>query len=480
VNSGRSGSATGSAGKARYGLLLVVLLGLGVRLLYVAVGVERACTEQGLPADCLLGDQTFYNAAANRLADGEGFVEPFAPGNPFEASDEPAADHPPLTLLVYAPVSWLADVPPLEWIDDDTTESHARLHRLWSAVLGTLTVGLIGLLGRRVGEPLGAHRADQLALVAAGLAAVYPPLWINDGVVMSEAITNVVVVGTLIAAYDFARRRDTKHAAILGAMCGLSALARAELLLFTALLVLPVVGAALRSDRRSAARLFGAAAVATAVMIGPWVVYNNARFAEPTFISTNDGLAMAGSNCDDVYSGTAIGLTSLSVECNGTGVTDDTDHPSGDQSQQSREWRRRAFEYIGDHAGRLPAVVAARVGRVWGVFRPYDMVSYNVGEGRPEGISRVAITVHFPMLLVAGFGAWWLRRRRVPIGPLVAPLIVVTVGAAITYGQARFRAAAEPALLVFAAAAVIAVIATIERRVLSGAADQGSRQADTA
>ena len=42
--------------------------------------------------------------------------------------------------------------------------------------------------------------------------------------------------------------------------------------------------------------------------MGPWVGFNQSRFQEPTFISTNDGIAILGSTCDAVFSGRAIGL----------------------------------------------------------------------------------------------------------------------------------------------------------------------------
>src|SRR5207253_4712100 len=56
------------------------------------------------------GDQLFYNAEANRLARGDGFLEPFDPQalsrGVIREGKDPAADHPPLTVIVLAPVSF--------------------------------------------------------------------------------------------------------------------------------------------------------------------------------------------------------------------------------------------------------------------------------------------------------------------------------------------------------------------------------------
>ena len=92
---------------------------------------------------------------------------------------------------------------------------------------------LIGLLGRRVG-------GDAVGLVAAGIAAVSPNIWVNDGLVMSETVTNLTVVGALLLAFAAYDRPSTRRFAALGAMCGLAALARAELLLFVPLLAVPI------------------------------------------------------------------------------------------------------------------------------------------------------------------------------------------------------------------------------------------------
>jgi hypothetical protein len=55
-------------------------------------------------------------------------------------------------------------------------------------------------------------------------------------------------------------------------------------------------------------------------------------------------------------------------------------------------------------------------------------------------------------------GGVLLRRRRVPITPLVAQFAIVTLTAAAIYGLVRFRVPAEVSLVVLAAVALDAVI----------------------
>src|SRR5213078_2882863 len=98
-----------------------------------------------------------------------------------------------------------------------------------NVMLGTLVVLLIGLLGRRIA-------GDAVGLVAAGLAAIYPNIWVNDGLIMSETVTSLAVVLTLLAAVAFWQRPSLRRAALVGLACGFAALARAELILFVPLL----------------------------------------------------------------------------------------------------------------------------------------------------------------------------------------------------------------------------------------------------
>jgi 4-amino-4-deoxy-L-arabinose transferase-like glycosyltransferase len=310
-------------------------------------------------------------------------------------------------------------------------------------VLGTLLVLLVGLLGRRVGgEPVG--------LGAAAIAALSPNIWVNDGLVMSETVTGLAVVAALLAAFALWDRPTLLRAGLLGGASGLAALARAEFVLLVALLV-AVVACTTRAPwaDRSA---FAVAGVATAlVVVGPWVAFNVARFEEFTTISTNDGIALAGSNCDPVYRGPHTGLTSIA----GPRSCLDDPPPPGDQSQVARRYRERAFDYMGDHKGRVPAVMAARVGRTWGVFRPADMVWFNLGEGRERWVTRLGMVAYYPTLVAAVAGAVLLwRRSRPALWVLAVPAVVVTAGAALTYGQTRFRAAAEPSLAILAAVAL--------------------------
>jgi hypothetical protein len=191
------------------------------------------------------------------------------------------------------------------------------------------------------------------------------------------------------------------------------------------------------------------------LVVGPWVAFNLSRFDEPTGISTNDGIAILGSTCDAVFSGHAIGLTNLSVCI--------PEHaPRGDQSVVSRIYRQRAVDYVDDgHRAQFLKVLAARVGRDWGLFRPADMLYINQSEGRPRWVTLLGMWWYYPLLVLAIAGAVMLHRRRVRIWPLAVPPIIVTIGAIPSYGQTRFRVPAEPVIVVLAACAIALLVARL-------------------
>jgi hypothetical protein len=191
-------------------------------------------------------------------------------------------------------------------------------------------------------------------------------------------------------------------------------------------------------------------------VLAPWTIANVARFEEPVLLSSNDGLTLSGANCDTTYYGDGIGLWSLDCPFGVTGPDPET----ADQSEIAHAYRDAAVEYISNHEKRLPIVAAARVGRLWGVYAPGQMVEYSEGdletsgEGREAWASWLGYALWWVLLPLSIVGAVLLRRRGVLVLPLVMTFVIVTVTAVLFYGLIRFRIPAEIAVVVLAAAAV--------------------------
>jgi hypothetical protein len=186
-------------------------------------------------------------------------------------------------------------------------------------------------------------------------------------------------------------------------------------------------------------------------VVGPWVGFNLARFEQPTFLSTGDGGALVGANCPSTYYGNAVGFWTIYCV--------PARRPPGDLSVASDHDRTKALDYARAHAGRVPVVVLARVGRLLGVYAPRQLTNYTVGEGRPRWASYLGLVTFLLLVALAVVGARRLRRRGQPIWPLLAPAVLVLAAAAVVYGTPRFRAPAEPSVVVLAAVGAAALLA---------------------
>jgi hypothetical protein len=102
-------------------------------------------------------------------------------------------------------------------------------------------------------------------------------------------------------------------------------------------------------------------------------------------------------------------------------------------------------------------VVAARLGRVLGVYKPGQTNDEAVREGIPEKVAWAAYGAFFVFATFGTWGAIVLRRRRVPVFPLLGAILVVVVATASFYGLFRYRFAADLALVVLAGIGVDAL-----------------------
>ena len=323
-------------------------------------------------------------------------------------------------------------------------------HRIVTALIGALLVPIVALLGARVG-------GWRVGVIAGAIAALYPNLWLYDGLLMPEALAGVLVALALLFSYRLLRRGDWPSAAVLGAIVGLAALTRGEMLLLVPLLVLPVC-LGRRADQMAARlRLVGVATLAAALVIAPWTIYNLQRFEKPVLISTAIDTTLGGANCDAVYYGTQIG--SWNDAC----FSDITNQPI-EESVAASEVRSRTAHYVEHHAGRAPLVALARLGRAWDVFKPADNVTLGELQRRPRAWSWFALAMYAGLIPFALAGANILRQRRVSLVPFVAMLTLVTGTAVLFWGNPRFRRPAEIAIVVLAAVALDALATKRLRR----------------
>jgi 4-amino-4-deoxy-L-arabinose transferase-like glycosyltransferase len=407
-------------------LLVVTFAGAGVRIAMVAFVDEPS--QPGFLVDY---DPIFYSRQANLVADGEGFVAPYLLDEDGNGPRSPSAGHPPLLVVVLAAATKLG-------------ARSFEAHRVVTALIGAAAVPLVALVGAEVA-------GWRAGIIAGALAAVYPNLWLYDGLLMPEALAGVLVALALWLSIRFLKSGRTWLLVWLGAVVGLGALARGELLFLVLVLVLPVC--LLRREKPVGERLLlaGLATLVAALVIAPWAVYNVSRFEKPVFISTAQDTTLGGANCDLAYHGPRIGA--WAGEC----FQDILDRGL-EESVTASEIRSRTADYVSGHLSRVPLVALARLGRTWDVFEPADNVALGELQRRPRSWSWIALAMYAALVVLAILGGYVLRRDPSLLVLLSMPVLVTLTGA-LFWGNPRFRRPAEIVLVVLAGVAIDALLA---------------------
>ena len=419
---------------ARFRRRLVVLgvVALVVRVAYVLI--ERRDV-------AVWGDAYFYHHGANLLVDGYGFIDPLS--HHVNGFNEQAADHPPLYILYLAFWSLVGVSGPLG-------------HMLVSTLLGATTVLVAGLLGREV-------RGARAGLIAAALVACYPNTFGWDGMLLSETMALLLATTVVLAVYRYRASPTLGRVAIAGLAVGVAALSRAELLLLSALIVLPaVVGIARRSARERLVHLCVAGAACVGAL-APWVAHNLTRFEHPVLVSAGFEVTLSSATCDETYRGPYTGYWNMQCALDVLREHDLT-FANSDQSERSQAWREESLDYIGDNLDRVPYVVLARWGRVTGLYRPLQQTQLEIFvDTRERWMAYSGLFAWYGLAAAAVAGIVVLRRSRAAVYPLLGPALVVWIAITLSFGNNRYRAIAEGVLCVLAAVALDAGLRLYER-----------------
>ncbi len=235
-----------------------VLVGLVARLVFV--------TTTSLPVAV---DAVAYRSLATNLANGKGYVHAVAAQpDKFVAT----AGHPPLFSCVLA----VFDLLGLQSL----TQQRVAL-----AVVGSVAVLIMGLLGREVAGPAVG--------IGAALISAVDPLWLGPiGALMSESIyLTIIPLAVLLALRCLARPTFWRFGA-LGLVCGLATLIRSEAIDFVVLLGVPLL-LMVRSSWKNRCVLGVALLVGAALVLGPWLVRNKVKLGG-VVLSTQQGGTLAG------------------------------------------------------------------------------------------------------------------------------------------------------------------------------------------
>jgi len=417
-------------GRARFAwaAAAVLLLALVLRLGYIAA----------TPDYRIVHDAHDYDLHARSIASGDGFAR-IGPGPTGETAFRPPG-YPVFLAGVYA-------LGGRGW-----TQTSRRIvaGRVANALVGTAIVALIGLLAAQLFD-------RRVALVAMGLAAVYVPLILIGGALMSEPLFAALLLGSLTAAVHHRRSAHRYRWAVLaGMLAGLAILTRAN----AAILLLPLAFAVWDGRPRwsRGALVPPAMLVAVAVLtVAPWTVRNAVVLGAFVPVSTQLGTSLAGTYNNAARSDRENPATwrSLRRVPEYQHLTAPSAWRRVGEAKLERELRAVALDDAADH----PAYVADVA--FWNTVRALDLAGLDWSR---HTASTVSVT---PGWADAGVFAFWVvaalalagaltpRARRVPLYVAAVPALLYLSVVFLAFETPRYRTGIDPFVVLLAAVALV-------------------------
>lgn len=389
----------------------------------------------------LAGDAVDYDRLARLLAHGRGFGPAL-----LSPSGGPTAFRAPLYPMFLAPIYRL-------------TGNSIAAARIAEAILGTVTVGLIGWLGNRLFGP-------RVGVIAAWLAALYPPLVLSSVSLLTESVfvpLELAAIATALVAQEQASPWN-RWTLATGVGAGLAILARPN----GAVIVIPLAILASRRRRTTPAttrrpswrRTAAISAVVPGVavlVLAPWLIRNQLAFHRFVPVTDADGFNVAG-----VYNDVSAHADyPIRYHFRPPSAVPAESHWFSDHRLNeltlSDQLRRDGLSFIQNHPLAVPAAMLWNSYRMLELGGPAERNLAGAELGYGQRLALVAAIAFWVILALAAAGLALGGWRRVPKSLLLIPagLWLVTVP---FLGNARLRVPVEPFAVLLGAIAIEAAL----------------------
>jgi 4-amino-4-deoxy-L-arabinose transferase-like glycosyltransferase len=340
----------------------------------------------------------------------------------------------------------LAAVYELVGVGDASTRWQAA--RVFEALLGAVTVALIIAIAARLWS-------RRVALVAGGIAAVYPPLVLVGSSLMSESLYIPLGLAAVLVALQ-ARERPGRWAPAVGAgvLVGLAALARSTDLI----LVIPIAwllwGARPRWSWR-ALRAPALATVVTALTLVPWTVRNVEvmhTFVPITdesgyaLIGTYNSYAQARTDYPALYTPPLLEAAKLLPLARGR-----------NEAQYSSRLTSQVFDYIGNHPGSVLKTGFWNSVRLLNLSGPGFERYIEPTWGYASGLAVASVYGFWVVLALAVAGMLTRAARRAPPAFWLCPVALLATTVFVV-GATRYRVPADPWIVMLAALGALQLV----------------------
>ena len=326
--------------------------------------------------------------------------------------------------------------------------------RLLEAALGAVTVGLTAVLALALWGALP-------AVVAAAMAAVYPPFLLMGSSLTSETLFLPLLVASLLTMLRYRQSRMLRWALASGALAGLAALTRSNGLA----LLLPLALAAWTTWPPSSRRALAAAAATIAagiVVIAPWTIRNAVVLDAFVPVSTQAGYGLAGqysdSSRDDPLHPSL--WRPPGVYAPYRSIIED---PRLGEVAVERRLRSKSRQFIRAHPEYVVQTGFRNGQRLLGLrdldverlaARDYDM---------PAALSKASTYSFYLIAVLALIGLASPSARRTPLFVWLTPAVMVLTTVFIA-ANTRYRIPADPFIVSVAALGLLQLLSPLTRR----------------
>jgi len=331
--------------------------------------------------------------------------------------------------------------------------------RVSQAVLGTITVALIGLVALELfGETAG--------LIALVLAAVYPVLIGLSGVLVAENLLTPLILAAVYAGLRVGRAHRTRSAlgwtAAAGILTGLATLTHEN----GVLIILPLIAAVWKGRPWFKPRSLAAPALliaTTALMILPWTIRNAVVMHSFIPVSDETGITLVGTYNPQSAANSPVpykwrifyaihGERTLIHEASTL-----TEPEIGSKLQS------QALHYISDHPFSPFAVAYHNTRRLLELHGSFAWQAAASSISLPISVARIGVISFWILCLLALAGAFTKLVRTAPRWVWAVPILLTLSVVLVNVETPRFRAPVDPFLILLASVAIATLVARLRR-----------------
>ena len=376
------------------------------------------------------GDQYSYWYYANEIADGRGYVS--------YITGEATAYYPIGYPAILAGLFWLADLVPFVDLDPMLVAG------LFHAAIGTATIALTFVVGRRLAGPVA-------GLVAAGILALFPNMIFQVASLQLETTFVFFTMAALaiIVDHDWSTGPPSRNRLLaFGAVLAVSMLVRpfSAPMLLGLLIALLVAGV----GWRKALAALAVPVIVLVVVFAPWTIRNAVRLDAFVPSSTNMGDTLCIDRNLDATGGFRWGSHDGCVD------------PTLPEAERNTGNTRKAIRFVVDHPDREALQIARRARLMFAEDHDGLFATETLGGGQvvSDGTRDVLETVadgYFTAVGIAALIGLPLLVRRAPRSErwlVVVPMAALLVIPLLLWGTPRFHVPLVPFMAVSAAALV--------------------------